>query len=180
MQQTSILLCALFICFTVPMQAQTPVPKPDPAVQKLQVLMGHWTVEEEGKAGPWGPEYQITLDYDSRMILGGFFLQGRWTVKGLGDAALEIIGYDPVTKNFTDDIFFGDGNRLVGVVTVSGNTWTWIGKGILAGKPYQVKGRIIFAADSMSLTAAFEASSDGKTWMPWFENKHTKTKAANR
>jgi hypothetical protein len=85
-----------------------------------------------------------------------------------------------VTKNFTDDIFFWDGNRLVGVVTVSGNTWTWIGKGILAGKPYQVKGRIIFAADSMSLTAAFEASSDGKTWMPWFENKHTKTKAANR
>jgi hypothetical protein len=43
------------LVFAVSLWAQTTVPKPDPELKKLGVIVGHWTYEGEYKAGPLGP-----------------------------------------------------------------------------------------------------------------------------
>jgi hypothetical protein len=179
MKRISILLFLLVFCFATAMQAQAPAPKPDPALKKLSVLVGHWTVDGEQKPGPLGPGGKSSGEFGGQMILGGFFFQGRWTAKGaLG--GLVIWGYDAVNKNFDFDMFSGDGTRMSGVVTVSGNAFTWAGKVVAAGKPYPVRGQIVVAADLRSGTETGEISADGKTWAPWFETKYTKVQPARK
>jgi hypothetical protein len=180
MQRISILLLALVVCFVTAMQAQAPAPKPDPALKKLHVWVGHWTYEGEYKPGPLGPGAKATGEFTGQMILRGFLFQGRWTEKGAAGETrgLEIEAYDPVNKNFVSNWYLSDGSRFSGVLTVSQKTLAWAGKYLLTGKQYQFKDTWILAADSMSGTERGEISADGKTWTPWFENKWTKAKPA--
>jgi hypothetical protein len=114
------------------------------------------------------------------MILGGFFLQERWTEKGpAGETrSLALDGYDPVNKNFSGEMYSDDGSKLSGSITITGNTWTIAGKLVAAGKQYQLKGTFVLAADLASATYKTEISVDGKTWTPLSESKWTKAKPA--
>lgn len=78
-----ILAVSLTLNFAVVVAAQTSAPKPDPALHKLQVLVGHWTYQGEYKAGLLGFVGKITGVYDCQPILGGFFLQAEETEKGM-------------------------------------------------------------------------------------------------
>jgi hypothetical protein len=181
MQRFHILLLLLFACFATAVSAQTPAtaPKPDPELKKLaDHCVGHWTYEGEYKPGPLGPGGKVTATATDRMILGGFFLEERRTEKGAtGESqALELDGYDPVNKNFTASVFNDDGSTYSGVFTLSGNTLTWTGKSIVAGKQYSFRGTLACAADWMSCTQKSEVSSDGSTWVPFFEFNWTKVK----
>jgi hypothetical protein len=177
MQRISLLLLVLVLFSATAVQAQAPAPKPDPALKKLSVLVGHWTFDGEQKPGPLGPGGKSSGEFGGQMILGGFFFQGRWTEKGaLG--ALVIWGYDAVNKNFNVDAFWEDGTRLSGVATVSGNTFTWAGKVVAAGKPYPARGQIVVAADFRSSHETAEISPEGKTWTPFVDNTYTKVQPA--
>jgi hypothetical protein len=182
MRRFVVLFLLLMPGFFSVVQAQTPAaaPKPDPALKKLSVLVGHWTYEEDWKAGPLGPGGKMTGVYDAHMILGGFFLQAEQIEKGaMGEIRnLEIDGYDPVHRNFTSDMFLSDGTKSSFTITVSGNTITWAGTLTFAGKQYQFKEPLVFAPDFMSATAEAEVSVDGKTWTPAWEGKWTKVKPA--
>jgi hypothetical protein len=183
MQRISVLLFLLVFCSATAMQAQAPAPKPDPEVRKLHVLVGHWTYEGEYKPGPLGPGGKVSGVYDGRMILGGFFFEGRATEKGpAGETrGLEIDGYDPVNKNFSYHYYTDDGSAFTGALTVAGNTWTGAAKLVTAGKQYQFKATFVLAADLASASFDGEISVDGKTWTPWFEEKYTKAQpAANK
>src|SRR5215472_14408390 len=132
MQRNKILLGLLVFCVTSALQAQAPAsaPNPDPDLKKLLPLVGHWTYEEEWKAGPLGPGGKMTGVYDAHMILGGFFLQAEQSEKGdMGEIRnLEIDAYDPVNKNFTSDVYLSDGGKPSLKITVSESTITWAGK----------------------------------------------------
>ena len=52
------------------------------------------------------------------------------------------------------------------MVTLSGNTWTYEGKSVLADKQYLLRGTEAFTADGMSYTLKAEFSIDGKPWVP--------------
>jgi hypothetical protein len=180
MQRIGILLLVLVVCFATVVQAQAPAPKPAPEVKKLHALVGHWTYEGESKPRPLGPGGKFTGDWTAQMILGGFFLQARSTEKGpAGEGrGLEIDGYDAVNKNLSSHYYADDGSTFSGVITVSGNTYTWAGKLVIAGKQYQYKGTFIIGADLTSMTGKEEISVDGKTWTPWRETKYTKVQPA--
>jgi len=180
MQRISVLLFLFVVFFATAMQAQAPAPRPDPEVKKLHADLGHWTYEREAKPGPWGPGGKFTGEFDGRMILGGFFFQGRGTEKGpAGEVRyLELDGYDPVNKNFTSDIYLDDGERFSGVLTIAGSTWTYAGRWVSGGKQYQFKGTSVFAPDLASGTYKEEISSDGKTWTTSAESKWTKAQPA--
>jgi hypothetical protein len=180
MRRVTILLLALVVCFATAMQAQAQAPKPDPELKKLRVVVGDWTYEGEAKPGPLGPGGKFTGEYTARMILGGFFLQERWTEKGpAGETrGLALDGYDPVNKNFSGEMYSDDGSTLSAVLTITGNTWTFAGKLVAAGKPYQFKGTFVLAADLASGTYKTEISADGKTWTPLGESRWTKAKPA--
>jgi hypothetical protein len=178
MKRTVIAIGLISLLFAVAAQAQAP--KPDPELKKLQIFVGHWTYEGEYKAGPLGPGGKITGEYTGQMILGGFFLQGETIEKGAMGVTrgLEIDAYDAVNKSFTSNIYGDDGTKFIGIVAVSGNTLTWEGKYVVEGKQFQFKEPFILAPDLMSATAKGEISVDGKTWIPFFEAKWTKTKPA--
>ncbi|HEX8882103.1 MAG TPA: DUF1579 family protein [Candidatus Acidoferrum sp.] len=182
MQRIKILLFLLIVSVSTALQAQSPTsaPKPDPELKKLRPLVGHWTYEEEWKAGPLGPGGKMTGVYDAHMILSGFFLHAEQTEKGaMGEIRnLEIDAYDPVNKNFTSEMYLSDGTKSSFTITVSGNTITWAGTLTFAGKQYQFKEPMVFAPDFMSATAKAELSADGKTWTPAWEGKWRKAKPA--
>jgi hypothetical protein len=112
--------------------------------------------------------------------LGGFFLQCRFADKGPGGEgrSLELDGYDPVNKNFTSDAYGDDGGRFSGVLTITGNTWTYAGRWVSEGKQYQYKGTFVLAPDLASGTYKEEISVDGKTWTTYGESKWTKAQPA--
>ena len=180
MRRISVLLLPLVVCFATAVQAQAPAPKPGPEVKKLHVLVGHWTYEGEYKPGPLGPGGKFAGEYTARMILGGFFLQEQFTEKGpAGETRrLEIDGYDPMNKNLCSQSYADDGSTYSGVITVSGNRYTWAGKWVIAGKQYQYKGTFVLAPDLASGTYKEELSGDGKTWTPLGESRYTKVKPA--
>lgn len=182
MKRKVILCLFLMAGLTSFVLAQTPVtaPKPDPALKKLSALVGHWTYEEEWKAGPLGAGGKMSGVYDAHMILGGFFLQAEQTEKGaMGEIRnLEIDGYDPVNRNFTSDTFLSDGTKSSFTITISGNTITWAGPWTVAGKQYQFREPMVFALDFMSATTKAEISADGKTWIPVWDGKWIKAKPA--
>ena len=180
MKRTIALLFLFVFSFATAMQAQAPAPKPDPEVKKLHAVVGHWTFDGEQKPGPLGPGGKFAGEDNCRMILGGFFFQCQFAGKvAEGEMRLlEIDGYDPVNKNFSTEMFFGDGSRISGVLTISGNTWTYEEKWGVAGKQYQVKDSFVLAPDLTTGTDKVEISSDGTTWAPFWETKWTKAKPA--
>jgi hypothetical protein len=176
MQRISVLLLVLLVCSATAMQAQAQAPKPDPEVKKLLPQLGHWTYEGEAKPGPLGPGGKSTGEMTCQMILGGFFMQCRSTDKGPSGETRSLMfeGYDPVNKNFSIGNYNDHGTRLSGVLTITGNTWTYEWK---LGEQ-QVKGTVILAPDLASGTYKTEISPDGKTWTPVGESRYTKVPPA--
>ena len=183
MRRFVVLFLLLMVAFVSVVQAQTPAtaPKPDPEVKKMQPWVGHWTYEQEYKAGPLGPGSKVTGESKVAWILGGFF-QEAWSkekgAKGMSQT-LEIDGYDSVNKKFTYAVFLDDGNTTSGTFSLSSTTeWSFEGKLSAGGKQYSVRGKGVFAADMKSYTFSGEISTDGKTWVPWWEAKYTKSEPA--
>jgi hypothetical protein len=168
------------VCLVSAILVQAQSPKPDPAALKLQPFVGHWTYQGEYKAGPLGPGGKITGIQDAQMTLGGFFLEMRWKEKGLGGEmqGFEIDAYNSVNKKFTYNVFLDRGGMEAGFFTFSGNTWSWSGKHVDAGKEYLTRGAGTIAADSITMKA--EISADGNTWTPFYAQTLTRTKPVPR
>jgi hypothetical protein len=182
MHRFRILPSLLAACCATALLAQAPssAPKPDHKLKKLAVLVGHWTYEGEYKPGPLGPGAKIKGAYDAHMILGGFFLQEEEVEKS--DAGemrnLAIESYNPANKNFDSRWYQSDGSTVNGTLTINGNTITWAGTLYVDGKPYQFREPMVCSADFTTCPAKAEISTDGKTWVPFFETTFIKAKPA--
>lgn len=84
--------------------AHPQMPTPDPALKRLDVFVGSWTIKgrtldskEDNISG------QTTFEW----LPGGFFLQQRIEMDfaGLKIQSLELIGYDPETKAFSSSVY---------------------------------------------------------------------------
>jgi hypothetical protein len=178
MQRIIVLLFLSVFCSATPMRAQAQALKPGPEVKKLHAGLGHWTYKGEAKPGLGCLGGKFTGEMTCQMILGGFFRQCRFTEKEPAGELLEIDGYDPVNKNFTHDSYADDGSRNSGVLTITGNTWTYVGNWVSEGKQYEYKGTFTFAPDLASGTFTDELSLDGKTWTTCEESRYTKVQPA--
>jgi roadblock/LC7 domain-containing protein len=158
--------------------AQTPVPKPGAEHKRVEVFAGHWTYVGEYVAGPLGPGGKVTGEYTAQMILGGFFLQGRWVEKGpAGDMrGVEIFGYDPAAKTYSQSQYQDDGSIGSGAYADHGNVWSYAGTMLMGGKRYMVRNEITLAADLMSIVGKGEISVDGKAWVPFVNLTYAKAK----
>jgi len=82
----------------------TELPKPNPALKRLERLVGTWIIKGrtlDSKAD--NVNGRVTIDW----LPGGFFLQqrGEIEVMGLKVHGLEIVGYDSATKTFPSYAF---------------------------------------------------------------------------
>ncbi|MDQ4130861.1 MAG: DUF1579 domain-containing protein, partial [Actinomycetota bacterium] len=75
------------------------LPQPDPALRRLDRLVGRWSMEGNLVGSD---EKNITGETTFRWLPGGFFLEqsARIDFMGLQIDALELIGYDPETDTF--------------------------------------------------------------------------------
>ena len=85
---------------------QAQLPTPDPALRRLDRLVGRWTMEGNLLGSD---EKNIKGETTFRWLPGGFFLEQRAHIDfmGLQIDALELIGYDPETDSFPSTVFSG-------------------------------------------------------------------------
>jgi Protein of unknown function (DUF1579) len=81
-------------------------PQPDPALRRLDRLVGTWTMEGNLVGSD---EHNIRGQTTFRWLPGGCFLEQRARIDFAGQQidALELIGYDPETDTFPSTVFSG-------------------------------------------------------------------------
>ena len=177
MRKIAILSSLLAVCFVIAMQAQT-APKPAPEFKQLHGVLGHWTYTCDYQATPLGPASKATGEYTNQMIFGGFFLKGQWKEKGTAGEleGFDLTRYDPDSKKFAFSGYQSDGGTYWGTLDIKGTTVTDTEKLLAGGKQYDVRHTIAYSVDWTSADWKAEISTDGKTWVPWFEQNMTKVK----
>ena len=82
------------------------LPQPDPALKRLDRLVGTWSMEGNLVGSD---EKNIKGETTFRWLPGGFFLEQRVQIDFMGMQidALELIGYDPETDTFPSTVFSG-------------------------------------------------------------------------
>lgn len=182
MKRIAIAVCFVVLVLAVVAWAQTPAPKPGPEQKKLEMWVGKCTYEGEAKVTPLGPAGKYSGMATVRPVLGGFFVEWRGEEKGLSGTSqwFEIDGYDALNKKFMWNSFSSDGSFQAVTYTIEGNTVNYSGTQFQGEKQYKFRGSCVFAPDLMSWVTKQEVSVDGKTWMPWREDKTTKTKSSSK
>ena len=159
-------------------EALVQVTPPEPAAElsKLAIYIGQWKYEGEYSPEFAGAATKVTGDATGEMILGGHFLQWRWMERGpAGEThGLEIIGYDPVNKNYPSRVYGDDGSMITGAYTIDKNVSRFSAKMIAGGKEQLLTVTETFAADGMSFRQKAVVSADGRSWAPAFEATFTK------
>lgn len=155
---------------------------PGPEHKKLEMGAGKWESEGENFESPFGPAGKTTGTGESRMILGGFFLEGRWQIIGPKgpSASVEIIAYDSEKSHYQSSFFYSGGEfdqawkGETPTCTIQGDTWNWSWNEEKGAKKYHCREVGIFAADRKSFTFEGSYSEDGKVWKKRYEAKATK------
>jgi hypothetical protein len=179
MRRSFVVLACVCVLVAASAIAQTSAsaPKPGPEHKKLEAFVGTWTYEGEAKKNAFGPAGKITGTDVYEMLPGGFAIMHRWDEKNpLGAVkGTEIWAYDPIKKTYTINYFTSLGEIGSGTFTLNGNTWTAVNSGITyEGKMGYGKGSATISPTT--ITVKWDASSDGKTFVPAFEGKWTKAK----
>ncbi len=183
MKRIIVVLCVSALVCAGTLQSQTSAPKPGPEQKKMQLLAGNWNFERENKATPLRAAGKFTGSYSTREILNGFFVEYQYKTKGpQGDlySQIQIDGYDAVAKTNTYSWFNDLGSMGRGTFTINGNEGTWEGTGIWSGIQFKERGSFSLSVDGRSLIKKGEVTVDGKTWLPNYELKGTRTKAPSK
>ena len=140
---------------------------------KLAVYVGQWTYEGEYSPSFSATAGKVTGEATGAMILGGHFLEWQMIERGPGGETrgLEILGYDPVNKNYPSRVFGDDGSMITGVYALEKNVSRFTAKMIAGGKEQLIRITEVFEADLMSFRQKAEISDDGHTWAPMFEGR---------
>jgi hypothetical protein len=85
-------------------ETQAQAPTPDPALRRLDRLVGTWSMEGNLVGSD---EKNITGETTFRWLPGGLFLEQRVHIDFMGLAidSLELIGYDPETGSFPSTVY---------------------------------------------------------------------------
>jgi len=179
------LIAALFavVCSIVAQAQAAQAPKPGPEHKKLGAFLGSWSVDGEIKpTNRYGmPAGKINVVERYQWMPGEFFLQmdREGKMAGADIKHMLMFGYDAGAKKHTI-AWFGltdGGGSMFGTGTNNGNTWMWSDNGHTAeGKPFQERCTITLVPNT-SYTVKCDTSADGKTWLPAFEAKATKSKS---
>ena len=80
------------------------LPQPDPALKRLDLLVGSWTMEGHLVGSD---ENNIRGETTFRWVAGGFFLEQRVQIDFMGMQidSVELIGYDPDTDAFPSTVY---------------------------------------------------------------------------
>lgn len=155
---------------------------PGPEHKKMEMATGKWKSEGVNFESPFGPAGKTTGTGESRMILGGFFLENRWQNVGPKgpSSSVEITAYDDEKSRYQSSFFTSDGqfdkawNGQIATCTIQGDNWNWSWIEEKDGKKYQCREVDKFSDDRKSCTYEGSYSEDGQLWKRRYEVKSTK------
>jgi hypothetical protein len=139
---------------------ERPSIQPVPELAPLRVFIGRWITEGTTVAREETPAVSIVASDIYEWAPGGHFVvhpaYGR--IGSMAVGGIEIIGYDPPTKQFETHFFDSQGNTTRQTLSYRAGKWTWLG----------AHARCIgtFSDDGTTLTACHERSDDGLHWVP--------------
>ena len=148
MRRSSRLLSFVLACASgaITARAQSPaaLPKPGPEVKKLAVMVGRFTNEGEVKAGALGPNspaMKVKGTDECRWTANGFGLACTETVLigGTKETETYIVYYNTVAQKYEEHGFRSTGETENQTGTVSGDTWTWPGEGVLGERVFHTR-----------------------------------------
>ena len=161
---------------TTTTQASPQAPTPDPALNRLDVLVGTWNMELSVPTDP--PTVLRGLWTTFEWMEGGFFLVWRWGPArpdfpgGLFPGALSIIGYDDSTEIYSMHYFDSRGVSRILEMSLSDGVWKiW-----RASPGFSQRFTGTFSDNGNTITGFWEKSSDGTNWEHDFDVTYKKAK----
>jgi hypothetical protein len=149
-------------------------PAPDPALKRLEFLVGTWKVEGMMEAGPAGPAGRVETSETYDWLEGGFFLVHHWngTMEmggvALADTGYEFFDYDPEAQQYRARFFnnFGPYDDVGSVYkgSFTGDVLTITGPARRAFKPN----------DDGTITANSEMPGGDGTFAPFMKTIMTR------
>jgi len=153
--------------------------KPGPEIKELARWVGKWTYSGQSYANPFSPEAKFSGEVTRRWVLGGFFVEARWSDKdetGYFAEGIILTGYDPKVKKLIQYEFDNEG-------IVSRLPITIDGRSVIApttrtdrqGKTYHVRYTSRLSEDGTTDIGKMEYSADGgREWKTWYEPTYKK------
>jgi Protein of unknown function (DUF1579) len=131
-----------------------------PELQQLNVFIGRWMTEGETVAEPGAAAVSIVASDVYQWLPGEYFVMhpayGR--IGAIGVGGVEIIGFDPKTRQFQCYFFDSQGNTTRQTLTCRDDVWTWQGT--------HARCTGVFTDNGKTMTARHERSDDGVHWVP--------------
>lgn len=144
-------------------------PNRDPALDRLEVLVGEWTIEAGPPGGPlWPGEARASFEW----LEGRTFLIQRWTI-ALPEApdGIAIIGLGDEPGTFRQHYFDSRGIHRVYEMTLGDGVWRlWRD----ATPPFPQRFLGTFSDDGRTIAARWEKAEDGTDWSVDFEMTYRK------
>lgn len=107
------------------------IPKPNAALDALQVFSGHWhTTGEYHKIAP-APNVKLKGTADYKWMPGAFFMLYNWerlADDGSAHIGFAVIGYDERNAEFFAQHFDNMGYTEIYRLYNKGNSWIWLGE----------------------------------------------------
>ena len=136
----------------------------DPALDRLDALVGRWRMEAGPPGGPpWPGEASMSFEW----LEGRTFLIQRWAIE-MPEApdGVAIIGAGDEPGAFRQHYFDSRGVHRVYEMTLDDGTWRlWRD----ATDPFPQRFSATFSDDGDVITGRWEKAEDGKTWATDFD-----------
>jgi uncharacterized protein DUF1579 len=180
-----VLACASSVIAGDQSQTTPPKPGPGPEVEKLAVMVGRFTVEDELKAGVMGPNspaMKYTGTDDCRWTAGRFAVICETVLHRPGTkySDTSFVYYDQASRTYQYHAVDSSGGIENKTGTVSGDTWTWLGESTIAGKVYHTRYIMKFVSkDSFEYTdESGESENSMKVFVSGKETRVATTRPA--
>ncbi len=154
-----------------PAQANPQAPRPNPALQSLEVLVGEWQMELSNASFLPSPSETVKGQVSFEWAQDGAFLLLRMGDKPPSPpAALWLISRDESTPNYI--VLYYDARSVSRVYEMSFSEGVWKMWRNSPGFSQRYEGKI--SRDGLTVTAQWEKSSDGATWEHDFDVTYRK------
>jgi hypothetical protein len=143
----------------------------NPAVERLDALIGDWSMEAGPPGGPpWPGEARVSFEW----LEGRTFLIQRWTidVPEFPDG-IAIIGAGDQPETFRQHYFDSRGVHRIYEMTLDDGVWKlWRD----APDPFPQRYTATFSDDGATIAGRWEKAEDGSNWETDFDLTYTKVR----
>jgi hypothetical protein len=177
MTRAALLILVVAVTVTMHSTLHAQAPQPSAEAKRLAAFVGTFEYEGASVNSPVGPAGKMAGRMTGRMLTGGSALElsgGDSSGPFGGVQWSEIHAWDSAGKVYRVMGHQTDGQIWYGWSSVSGNVWRFTMTWVIKGVAYHSRVEHAWSADGRSYDWKSEVSTDGKTWVPFAQQKGKK------